>query len=101
MAVLARSIGWRRCGTILGIKERHRKMKLRTFAHVAIDPQTAAMHLDEVLGDGQTETGAAGFAGARDIDAVEAFEDARLVGFGDTDAGIRDRKNDLGSAGYH
>src|SRR5260370_17026383 len=73
-------------------------MKLRAAADFTVDPDAAAMHLDDVLGDGETESGAAEFAGARGIHAVEAFENARLVGFGDADAGIRDGKYDFAIA---
>ena len=57
-------------------------MELRTLAHFAFHPDSAAVHFDEMLGDGETESGAAGFARARDIDAVEPLEDARLIGLG-------------------
>src|SRR5580658_10468081 len=69
-------------------KKRHGKVELRSLTHFAVDPQAAAMHLDEMLGDGQTETRASGFARAGDINTVEAFKNARLVRLRDADAGI-------------
>ncbi len=50
----------------------------------------AVLALDDVGGDGQAETRAAGFARARLIDAVEALEDAAAVGLRDADAVVRD-----------
>src|ERR1700730_9662911 len=63
----------------LGIEDRNRKMKLRTLPHLAIDPDAAAMHFDQMLGNGQAASRTAGLAGARGIHAVEALENARLV----------------------
>ena len=68
-------------------------MKAGADADLALDPDAAAMHFDEVLGDGEAETGAARFAGASGVHAVEALEDAGLVGGGNADAGIRDSEN--------
>ena len=73
---------------MLCFKKRHGKMELRSLTHFAIHPKAAAMHLDEMFGDGQTETRASGFARAGDINTVEAFKNARLVSLGDADAGI-------------
>src|SRR5260370_705409 len=49
-----------------------------------------------MFGDGKSQAGAADFAGAGDIDAVEALEDAGLVGAGDADAGVGNREGDFG-----
>ncbi len=38
------------------------EMELRTVAHFAFDPNTAAMSFDEMLGDGKAQAGAANFA---------------------------------------
>jgi len=43
---------------------------------------------DDVFGDAEAEAGAAGFAGAGGIHAVEAFEDAFGIGEGNADAGV-------------
>src|SRR6266852_3097704 len=41
-----------------------------------------------MLGDGQAESGAASFPGARGIHAVEAFKNARLVCLGNADTRV-------------
>ena len=43
----------------------------------------AAVGEHDVLGDGESEAGAAGFAGAGFVDAIETFEEARKVFGGD------------------
>ena len=48
------------------------------------------MILCGVADDGKAEAGAADFFGVAFIDAVKPLKDARLVGVGDADAGIRD-----------
>src|SRR5260370_1640221 len=73
-----------------GVEDGDGEVELRAAADFAFDPDAAAMHFDDVLGDGQAEAGAAEFAGARDVDAVEALEDTRLVGGGGANAGIAD-----------
>src|ERR1700739_2520307 len=74
----------------LRIKERNRKMKPRTDTHLALHPNPAPVDFNQMLGDRQTESRAAGFAGTRCIHAIEALEDPRLVGCGYPDAGVRD-----------
>src|SRR5580704_18876750 len=73
---------------MFGVEEGHGKMELRALAHFAIHPEAAAVHLDKMLGDGQPEACAPGFAGARDIHAVEALENAGLVGLRNADASV-------------
>ena len=48
----------------------------------------AAVGEHDVLGDGEAEAGAAGFAGTRFVDAIEAFEKARQMFGGDAGAEI-------------
>src|SRR5580700_595877 len=74
------AVGAQTRSRMLRVIRRHGKMELRSLTDFAIHPEAAAMHLDEMFGDGQTETCAAGFAGACDVDAVEAFKNTRLVG---------------------
>ncbi len=57
------------------------------------------MGFDDVLGDGEAEAGAAGFAGACGVHAVEAFEDAFGIGEGDADAGVGDGDDGFARAG--
>src|SRR2546421_11002972 len=51
-------------------------------------------------GDGEAQAGAAGFAGARGVHAVEALENARLLGFGDADAGVGDGDDHFGVSDF-
>ncbi len=46
------------------------------------------VHFGNMLYDGEAEAGAAGSLGAALVDAVEAFKDAWLIFFGNTDARI-------------
>ncbi len=52
----------------------------------------AAVGQHDVLGDGEAEAGASGFAGAGFVDAIEAFEQAREVLGGDAGAEILDEE---------
>src|SRR6266849_5715374 len=90
----------RRAGGAGGVEDGDGEVELRAAADFAFDPDAAAMHFDDVLGDGEAEAGAAELAGARGVDAIEALEDARLVGGGDADAGIGDGEDDFGVAGF-
>ena len=80
---------------MLGLKHWNGEMELRTLAYLALHPEAAAMSLDEMLGDGEAKAGAADFAGARNIDAVEALKDAGLVHLGDADSRVRNRELDF------
>src|SRR5438309_3798968 len=48
-----------------------------------------------MFGDGKSQTGAADFAGARNVNAVEAFEDAGLIRSRDADAGVGNREGNF------
>src|SRR6266849_4249419 len=89
----------RRAGGAGGVEDGDGEVELRAAADFAFDPDAAAMHFDDVLGDGEAQAGAAELAGARSVDAIEALEDARLVGGGDANAGIGDGEDDFGAAG--
>ena len=54
-------------------------VKGRPAARRAFDPNPAAMRLDDIFHDREPEPGAAGVAGSVLVDAVEPFEDVRLV----------------------
>ena len=73
-------------------------MKPRAATDFAIDPDPSAVHFDNVLGDGEAKASAACLAGARGVDAIEALEDARLVGFGNANASVGDYEDDFGAA---
>src|SRR5580692_8654942 len=85
---------------MLRIEQGHGKMELRALTHFAIYPEATTVHFDKVLCDGQTEACAAGFAGARNIHAVKALKDARLIGLRDTDAGVGHSENNFLIAGF-
>src|SRR5712691_1687414 len=87
-------------GAAGGVEDGDGEMELGAAADFAFDPDAAAVHFDDVLGDGEAQAGAAELAGARSVDAIEALEDARLVGGGDADAGIGDGEDDFGAAGF-
>src|SRR5216684_4686003 len=90
----------RRAGGAGGVEDGDGEMELRAAADFAFDPDAAAMHFDDVLGNGQTEARAACLAGARGVHAIEALEDARLIGGGDADAGIGDGEDDFSVARF-
>jgi hypothetical protein len=54
-------------------------MELRAFTHFAFHPDASAMNFDKVLGDAESETGAARFSGTGRVHTIKAFKDARLV----------------------
>src|SRR5258708_15020266 len=74
-------------------------MKLRTLAHFAFNPDTAAMNFNEMSGDREAQPSTADFAGTRNVDAVETLEDAGLIGPGDADAGVGNREGYFGAVG--
>jgi hypothetical protein len=68
----------------------HRNGKVETGADTdfAFHPQAAVVGFDEMFRNGQAKTGSAGFAGARRVHPVKAFEDAWLVDARNADAGV-------------
>ena len=65
-------------------------MKCGSTARGAFDPDAAAVGLDDIFHDREPEPGAARVARAVLVDAVEAFEDVRLVVGGDSGAVVGD-----------
>ena len=64
-------------------------------APTSLSTHNAAVNFHDVLGDRQSQAGAARFARARRIHAVEALENALLVGKRNSDAGIGDGNDRL------
>ena len=93
-AASTRGNGRTQCGA-LRIKDGDGEMELRAFTHFTVDPDAAAVNFNEVLGDGKAKAGAAGFARAGCIHAVETFEDAWLVGLRNANTGIGDGEYDF------
>ena len=65
-----------------------RKRESRSGARLAFHPDGATHQPDQLLGNGQSETRSAVFAGRRGIYLGKSFEQPLLFIFGDTDAGI-------------
>src|SRR5882724_4151495 len=82
-------------GGAVQIEDRNGEIKLRALADLAFHPDAAAVGLDEMLGDGEAEARAANFAGTGSVHTIETFENARLVGLGNADAGVRDGEFDF------
>ncbi len=61
---------------------------------VVVEPDAAAVGLDDVFDDGEAESGASLFAGAGFVDAEEAFEDALAGVFGDAGSVVGDVDDD-------
>ena len=57
-------------------------------------PDAPAVHLDDALGDGEAEAGAALLLGIGAVDLLELLEDARLLAPRDARAGIGDRDHE-------
>ena len=68
------------------------------LAQAAFDAQAALMKLEDVFDDREAETGAAEFARARAIDAIEALGQPRDIGGRNAFAGVSDDKFDTGAS---
>src|SRR5215471_18517997 len=54
-------------------------LKRRSFARRRLHPDTAAVHLHDLLGDGEAQASATLGLGQRAVDLMELFEDTRLL----------------------
>ena len=70
-------------------------MEARALADGAFHPDAAAVGFHDVASDRESQASAARLARPCGIDAVESFEDALQVGFGNADARVADRENDF------
>src|SRR3972149_176511 len=70
----------------------------RAAAFPALHHDDPALRLHQAVGDGQAGPGAPASAAARFIDLVEAVEDVRQFGLGDSRAGIRDAEEHVTTA---
>lgn len=61
-------------------------------AHFAFDLEIAAVALEYVFGDSQSQSGAARFTGAPCVDAVKSFAEAGYVTSRDALSGVADRE---------
>src|ERR1700685_4710771 len=76
----------------LGIKNRPRKIKLRALSDFAIDPNSPAVNLDEMLRNRQSQAGAASLARTRCIHTIKSLKNPRLIRFRNPNPRIRNRK---------
>ena len=76
------------------VGDRDVERERRAFAFARLDRDLAAVRLRDVADDRETETGAAGVAAARPVDAVEALEDALEIAGRDPDAVIAHDERD-------
>ena len=67
----------------------------RALAQGRLDPDAAAVHLDDLLGDGEPEAGAALGLGVGVVDLVELLEDAGQLICGDARAGVGDADGEV------
>src|SRR5689334_15849645 len=81
--------------------DRYRERECRAFADLGLDPEAAAVHFDDALGDGEAEPGAALLLGGRGIGLLKLLEDLGLVLLGDARSGIahRDREASVRNRG--
>src|SRR5262245_46562166 len=70
-------------------------LKRRSFARRRHHPDAAAMHLDDLLGDGEPEARAALRLGHRAVDLMELLEDPILLIKRYTRAGVRYRDGEM------
>ena len=90
-----RGFGLRRPTSLRGLAfdvDRQREQEGRALAQLGFDPQPAAVHLDDLLGDRQAETGAALLLGGRGIGLLEFLENLGLIGRGDAGAVVVHRQ---------
>ena len=68
------------------------KEKVEPWPRLGFDPDPAAMHLDDALGDRQPEPGAALLLRGRAVGLLELLEDLALIGGGDARPGVAHRR---------
>ena len=76
---------------VLGDVEPHDEVELTADAGLALEPETAAHHLDELRRDGETEAGAAVPACRRGVGLDERPEDLPALVLGNADARVAHR----------
>src|SRR5262245_66057841 len=70
-------------------------LKRRSFAWRRHHPDASAVHLHDLLGDGETEPRAALGLGQRAVDLVELLEDPSLLIKGYAGPGVRHRNGEM------
>jgi hypothetical protein len=70
---------------------RKRESKSRASARLRLDPDLAAMHLDDALRYGEPQAGAALLTGDGIVGLLELLKQLGLIGSGYAGAGVTDR----------
>src|SRR5262249_29724635 len=70
-------------------------LERRAFARRRLHPDAAAVHLHDLLGDGEAETRATLGLGKRAVDLVELLEDPSLLVKGYAGPGVRHRDGEM------
>ena len=80
----------------------HGKLHLEcgAFAQGRLDPDTPAVHLHDLLGDGEPEASATLCLGKGAVDLVELLKDARLLLLGDARSGVQHADGELTIDGF-
>ena len=71
--------------------DRECERKCGALAWLRLDPDSAAVHLNDPLGDGESQTGAALLAGDGIVGLLKFLEQVGLIGSGDAGAGVTHR----------
>ena len=71
--------------------DREREGKSRALARLRLDPDLAAVHLNDPLGDGQPQAGATFLLGDGIVGLLELLKQPRLTGSGDAGSRVTDR----------
>src|SRR6516162_7605068 len=64
--------------------------KCRALARLRLDPDFAAVHLNDPLGNGQSQAGAAFLAGDGVVGLLKLLKQVGLIGGGDAGSGVTD-----------
>ena len=83
-------------GFAVASDDRQRERERRAHALLGLDPDPAAVLLDDVARDREAEARAADPRDARPVDLVEPLEDPGLVGLRDADPVVLDGRDQLG-----
>src|SRR5262249_56184454 len=75
-------------GPPISILHGNSEPECRSLAEGALHPDAAPVHLDELLGDAETQAGAPVFPADRGVDLPELREDVVQLIFGDANAGV-------------
>ena len=75
---------------LLAGDDRERERKCRALARLRLDPNTSAVHLNNPLRDGQSQTGTALLACNRIVGLLKLLKQLGLIGGGNAGSGVTD-----------